>query len=185
MKRTPRTYKAIPEQVETASGDLARELGLPWKQAGLPRMLIGRREWVGLPDLGISPLNAKTDSGARSSSLHAEDIILSEDGSRVGFVTVNHYGDRISCEAPVVMTKKVRSSSGAAKKRLFIETKAVLAGGFTCVIRLSLANRSVMRCPMLIGRRALSGFFLIDPQSSHLLGGVRDLEHFVPGTRPS
>ncbi|BCU75646.1 RimK/LysX family protein [Luteolibacter sp. LG18] len=185
MKRSPRTFKAVPEQMEVPSGELARELGLPWKQTGMPRLLIGRREWVGLPDLGISPLNAKTDSGARSSSLHAEDMVLSEDGARVTFVTVNHYGDRISCEAPVVATKKVRSSSGTAKKRVFIETKAVLAGGFTCAIRLSLANRSVMRCPMLIGRRALSGFFLIDPQSSHLLGGVRDLEHFVPGTRPS
>lgn len=184
MNRAPRTFKAVPEPVESPSGDLARELGLPWKQTGMPRLLIGRREWVGLPDLGISPLNAKTDSGARSSSLHAEEVELSADKERVTFVTVNHYGDRISCEAAVAGIVKVRSSSGVARKRIFIETNAVMAGGFTCSIRLSLANRGVMRCPMLLGRRALSGFFLIDPQGSHLLGGMRDLERFVPGTRP-
>jgi hypothetical protein len=184
MKRTPRTFKAVPQPVEVSSGDLSRELGLPWKQIGMPRLLIGRREWVGLPELGISPLNAKSDSGARSSSLHAEEVLLSEDKKRVTFVTLNHYGNRISCMAAVVGLLKVRSSSGIARRRIFIETEAVLAGGCSLRIRLSLANRGVMLCPMLLGRQALSGYFLIDPQGSHLLGGVRDLERFVPGTRP-
>jgi hypothetical protein len=184
MNRPIRTFAATPEPIDQASGELSTLLGLPRKQVNTPRILMGRREWVGLPELGISPLNAKTDSGARSSSLHAEDVELSPDKTRVKFVTLNHYGDRISCEADVAGIVKVRSSSGVAKRRIFIETKAVMAGGLTSVIRLSLANRGVMRCPMLIGRRALSGFFLIDPQVSHLLGGMRDLERYVPATRP-
>jgi len=184
MSRPPRSFKVLPEAVGLSSGELAHDLELPRKPVETSRLLIGRREWVGLPELAISPLNAKTDSGARSSSLHAEDVELSENKERVSFVTVNHYGDRISCEASVAGLVKVRSSSGVARKRIFIETQAVMAGGFACRIRLSLANRAVMRCPMLLGRRALAGFFLIDPQGSHLLGGVRDLERFVAGTRP-
>lgn len=184
MKR-PRTFKVEPEPVTAPPGELADELGLPAKKRGTPRLLIGRREWIGLPEFGVSPLDAKTDSGARSSSLHAEEIAVSPDGTRVNFVTVNHYGDRIACEAAVVGATKVRSSSGIARKRVFIETEAVLPGGFRWRIRLTLADRGRMKCPVLLGRRALAGFFLIDPQASHLFGGVRELTRDVPGNRPA
>ncbi len=139
-------------------------------------MLIGRREWIALPDLGVSPLNAKTDSGARSSSIHAEDVEISPDRSRVKFVSINHYNEKIACEADVASLRRVRSSTGIAKYRVFIETSAMIAGGFRWKILASLANRSEMRCPMLLGRRALAGYFLIDPQRAHLLGPMRGLD---------
>ncbi len=171
-------FKAVPLPVESTSRDLAASLGLPWRGTGMPRLVIGRREWIALPDLGISPMNAKTDSGARSSSIHAENVVLSSDEKTVRFKTTNHYGQVISCEARVARLARVRSSSGAAKNRIFIETTAVLAGGFRWSILLSLANRSEMLCPMLLGRRALSGYFLIDPQGSHLLGPRRLLDEY-------
>jgi hypothetical protein len=183
--KLPRTIKVTPEVLETAAMEVARALGLPAVKHGTPRLLIGRREWLGLPEFGISPLNAKTDSGARSSSLHAEEIEISPDGTRVSFVTIDHYGGRIRCDAEVAGSTKVRSSSGVVRKRVYIETDAVLAGGFRWRIRLTLANREKMKCPLLLGRRALAGFFLIDPQGSHLLGGVREIERFVPGNRPA
>ncbi len=142
----------------------------------MPRMVIGRREWIALPDLGVSPLNAKTDSGARSSSIHAENVELSADETSVRFTTTNHYAEVVSCEAQVARLALVRSSSGRAKKRIFIETTAMLVGGFRWQILVSLANRSEMLCPMLLGRRALSGYFLIDPQGAHLLGPRRLLK---------
>jgi hypothetical protein len=171
-----RTFKAIPESVNSPSGDLAAELGLPARGRGTPRLIIGRREWLALPDLGVSPLYAKTDSGARSSSLHAENIELSADRESVRFTTYNHLGTAIDCESPVVRFGRVRSSSGVARKRIFIRTHAVLCGGFRWPILLSLANRSDMTCPILLGRRALAGYFLIDPQGTHLLGLRRHLE---------
>ena len=170
-----RTFKAVPELVEIPSKDLAASLGLPWKGTGMPRLVIGRREWISLPELGVSPLNAKTDSGARSSSIHAEEVTLSEDEKSVRFTTVNHYSERILCEAPVARIARVRSSTGKAKKRIFIQTMARLPGGFSWSILMSLADRSEMLCPMLLGRRALSGYFLIDPQGAHLLGPKRQL----------
>lgn len=141
----------------------------------MPRLIIGRREWIALPDLGVFPLNAKTDSGARSSSIHAENVELSADEKSVRFTTTNHYNEIISCECPVARTARVKSSSGKARKRIFIETTAMLPGGFKRSILISLANRSEMRCPMLLGRRALAGYFLIDPQGAHLLGTRRSL----------
>jgi len=63
------------------------------------------------------------------------------------------------------------------------KTEAMAAGGFTWRIRLTLANRAVMKSPMLLGRRALAGYFLIDPQGDHLVGALRDLEAHLPGLR--
>lgn len=170
-----RIFKAVPEAVESSSQEAAASLGLPWRGTGMPRLVIGRREWISLPDLGVSPLNAKTDSGARSSSIHAEHVALSSDEKTVRFTTLNHYNEEISCEAPVARIARVRSSTGKARKRIFVETTAMLPGGFTWTILVSLANRSEMLCPMLLGRRALSGYFLIDPQGAHLLGQRRHL----------
>ena len=173
-----RIFKAVPEPIQTSTQNLAAELGLPSHDAATPKFIIGRREWIALPDLGVSPLNAKTDSGARSSSIHAENVILSEDQKTVRFTTTNHYNEVVSCESPVVRTARVRSSSGTAKNRIFIETTAVAPGGFSWKILVSLANRSEMMCPMLLGRRALSGYFMIDPQGAHLLGPRKLLNHF-------
>ena len=173
-----RTYQAIPVLVESPSEELASTLGLPAKGAGMPRLVIGRREWIALPELGISPMNAKTDSGARSSCLHAEDILLAKDERSVTFKTTNHYNEILQCEAAVAKTALVKSSSGIARKRIFIQTTATLPGGFHWSILLSLADRAEMRCPMLLGRRALAGYFLIDPQGSHLLGPRRLLNEY-------
>jgi hypothetical protein len=181
----PRTFKAVPESVDSPSGDLAAELGLPARGRGTPRLIIGRREWLALPDLGVSPLHAKTDSGARSSSLHAENIELSAAKESVRFTTYNYLGTAIDCKTPVVRFGRVRSSSGFARTRIFIRTHALLSGGFRWPILLSLANRSDMTCPILLGRRALAGYFLIDPQGTNLLGLRRHLEIEIRANRHS
>jgi hypothetical protein len=171
----PRSYQAVPSRIDARSKDLAHQLGLPTRGPEAPRLVIGRREWIALPDLGVYPLNAKIDTGARSSSIHALDVALSEDETSVSFTSVNHYNQAIPCTAAVARIARVRSSTGKAKKRVFIETTAILPGGLRWKILVSLANRSDMRCPMLLGRRALSGYFLIDPQGAHLLGPRRQL----------
>lgn len=171
-----RTFKAVPEPVDAPSGHLAAVLGLPASEPGSPRLVIGRREWLALPDLGVFPVHAKTDTGARGSCLHAENIVLSREETSVRFTTYDHRGSSIECVAPVVRFGRVRSSTGVARKRVFIETTAVVCGGFRWTILVSLANRSDMLCPILLGRRALAGYFLIDPQGTHLLGSRRQLE---------
>lgn len=185
MKRKPRSYKAVPLPVDAPSGDVAREMGLPWPQLDKPRLVLGRLEWLVLPELGAGPFHAKIDTGARTSTLHAEGVRLSPDGGKVRFVTSDHYGRSISCEASLAGMSTVKSSTGVAGERFHIETDAVLPGGFRWRIRLTLADRSRMRCPVLLGRRALAGFFLIDPLGHHLMGALRDLEPVFPGVRRS
>jgi ribosomal protein S6--L-glutamate ligase len=166
--------------VDAPSVDVAQALGLPARGPDEARLVMGRREWLALPDLGVFPVHAKTDTGARGSSLHAENIWISPDQSRVRFTTVNHQGEAVECEAAVVRFGRVRSSNGISRKRVFIRTTAVLCGGFRWSILVSLANRADMLCPLLLGRRDLAGYFLIDPQGHHLLGTRRELVSGLP-----
>lgn len=182
MKRRKHILKAAPVRVDANSGALAGELGLPISGAGATRIVIGRREWIALPEFGGLVVNAKVDTGACTSSLHAMDVRLDEAGELVRFVTTDRNGRRIDCEAAVARLGRVKNSGGKARRRVFIETTAVLPGGFRWPVQFTLADRSAMHCPVLIGRRALAGFFLIDPQGNHLLGGLRDFD--IPSVGP-
>ena len=158
-----------------SEADVAADLALP--RRGGPRLVIGRREWLALPELGVACISAKVDTGAYTSSLHAEDVewFTRRGADWVRFVTFDYHAKVIRCEAPVLMEKGVKSSTGRKRKRFFIETPVRTAGALEWRLRLSLADRSVMKCPMLIGRRALAGRFLVDPQASHVFGSVHDL----------
>ncbi len=169
-KGKPECFVGAPRRVARPAGEVASELGLPTRKRSADKLIIGRREWIRLPDFDAGPFHAKTDSGARSSSIHAEGIELSEDRSRVGFFTRDHYGRRRWCEMPVGGVSRVKSSTGEAKPRIWVETDLELPGGFRWRARLTLANRSKMLCSMLLGRRALSGYFLIDTARDHLMG---------------
>ena len=88
--------------------------------------LIGWREWVSLPDLGVDWLKAKIDTGARTSSLHAFEIQEFErDGvSWVRFRVKpwqDSQEDAVIVESPVHDRRAVRSSSGHAQERLVVE----------------------------------------------------------------
>ena len=172
----PPSLIAVPQPVDVPAGDIFAKLGLPATLPDQPRLVIGRREWLALPDLGVCPLNAKTDSGARSSSLHAQNIQLSADQKSVSFTTHDSSGRAIECNAAVSHFGRVRSSSGSVASRIFIRTTAALPGGFRWPVLISLANRADMLCPLLLGRRALAGYFLVDPLASRLLGSRARLE---------
>jgi hypothetical protein len=161
---------AKPQRLARPAGEVAADLGLPTRRRGAEKLLIGRREWIRLPGIDAGPFHAKTDSGARSSSLHAEEIRLSEDRSEVGFFTRDHYGRRRWCEFAVGGVSRVKSSTGEARARIWVETEIELPGGFRWQTRLTLADRQKMKCSMLLGRRALSGYFLIDTARDHLMG---------------
>ena len=175
----PRTFQAIPTRIDAPSGMIAAALGLPNLDRTAPRLIIGRREWLALPDFGVISLDAKIDSGARGSSLHVENIELSQNKSRVRFTTFSHHGQSSQGEAAVVRIGRVRSSTGVTQTRIFIQATAVLCGAFRWSILVSLANRSDMLCPLLLGRRDLAGYFLIDPLRVHLLGTRLQLENEI------
>lgn len=138
--------------------------------------VIGWREWVGLPELGIGWIKAKVDTGARSSSLHAWDVDVDEGAGEVRFALhpFQHDDERtVPAAAPLVDIRPVRSSNGAEELRPIITTRAVVAGEIV-EIELSLANRDEMGFRMLLGRTALRRRFLVDPGRSFCGGGTRD-----------
>ena len=136
--------------------------------------VIGWREWVGLPELGVKRVKVKVDTGARSSSLHAVDI---EEFHRNGqdfvrFVVYprqNSDQKQITCEAPVLEFREVRSSNGKVQRRAVIRTSLKLLGQ-VYPVDLTLADRSKMGFRMLVGREALRGRFLVDSAASFLCG---------------
>lgn len=132
-------------------------------------LVIGWREYVTLPDLGIT-VKAKIDTGARTSAIHAEDIVV--EGEQIHFIVHPNQRDD---DNPVAVTcalldiREVRSSSGEAQERYVIRTWAKLHRK-RWQIELSLASRNEMGFRMLLGRTAMRGRFLVDPASSYVAG---------------
>lgn len=172
----PTTYISGPIKSTQPSECVAEELSLPTRGRMRTKIIIGRREWLALPDFGVDLVTAKVDTGAYTSSLHAENMEeFEKDGQEwVRFTTYSHHGEVIECEAPLVQRKKIKSSTGRGRKRLIVKTVAKLSGGFSWDVFFSLADRSVMKCPLLLGRRALSGYFVVDTQASHLFGNIKN-----------
>ncbi|BDS08658.1 hypothetical protein NT6N_36980 [Oceaniferula spumae] len=173
----PKSYICEATRTNRSSLEVATELAIPVTGRSSSKLLIGRREWFSLPGLGVDIVTAKVDTGAYTSSLHAEQIeVFEKDGDEwVRFITHSHHGESIQCEALLVQRKKIKSSTGRGRKRMIIKTKARLVGGFEWDVLFSLADRSVMKCPLLLGRRALSGYFVVDTQASHLFGNISSL----------
>ncbi len=62
---------------------------------------------------------------------------------------------------PVHEIRNVRSSNGTLQERIFIKTKINLCGK-SYTAQLSLADRTEMKYPMLIGRKFLEGRYIVD-----------------------
>ncbi|KAB7615233.1 ATP-dependent zinc protease [Amylibacter sp. SFDW26] len=119
--------------------------------------VIGWMEYIDLPDIALHKMKAKIDTGARTSALHATDIeVFQKQGS--SWVKFNTWMERdgvtIPLEAPVSDIRDIKNTGGVSEKRLIIETNLLFMGK-TWPISISLADRSNMRFPMIIGRTAL------------------------------
>lgn len=139
--------------------------------------VIGWREWLGLPELGVKRVKAKIDTGARSSSLHALDVeeFRQDDRDFVRFVVYPRQKSdqkQIQCEMPVLEFREIRSSNGRVQRRPVIRTNLQLLGR-EFAVDLTLADRSRMGFRMLVGREALRGRFLVDSGASFLCGRRR------------
>ncbi len=137
-------------------------------EIALPQL--GWLEWAYLPNLGLPLLHAKVDTGAKTSSLHAEELeIVDVDGRHVARFLVRTRRGVDECECPVHDERYVKSSSGHESLRVVIRTQCVMHGK-RWPIELTLADRTSMRFPMLLGRRAMEGRFVVDPAKKHLGG---------------
>jgi len=144
------------------------------------RKIIGWREWVGLPGLGIDAIKVKVDSGARTCALHATKIRYLEKHNGetwVSFNVVRQISPRQTkrVRALLVEQRMVKSSLGHATLRPVIRTE-LKVGDQAWPVEVTLVNRDPMGFRMLIGRQALKGRFLIHPARSFIQSQERDEE---------
>ncbi len=130
---------------------------------------IGWLERVSFPEWGIFRIIAKIDTGAKTSSIHAENIVEHDDGTiEFDVVTkVRTASTWVRVRAPITRKTSVRSSSGRAQARYVVSTKIVL-GGIEKEVEITLNSRKKMLRRMLVGRSTLAGTFLVDSGECHL-----------------
>ena len=124
------------------------------------KLLIGRQEVIDLPAFGMFGVEAKIDTGAYTSSIHCSKLSVQVvDGTPI--LTFQLEGVARQFNTTEFEKKKIRSSNGSEQERYVISTEMVMfAKKFKA--ELSLTDRSKMKFPVLIGRKVLSGRFVVD-----------------------
>jgi hypothetical protein len=146
----------------------------------------GWREWLALPALGIPAIKAKLDTGARTSALHAFFTELYQENHkrliRFGVRPLQRRQELIViCTAEVLDQRLVSDSGGHKEKRWVIATPARL-GAEEWTLELTLTDRDSMLFRMLLGRSAMSGRLLVDPQASYQMGRKPNLKRLYPSS---
>ncbi len=142
-------------------------------RSGAEKTLVGWREWVSLPQLGVTHVKVKVDTGARSSSLHAYDVREVQVRGRPWVVFKVHPLQRddtfvIEAKAPLLERRHVTSSNGKRELRPVIRADLRIGELEVIDIELTLTRRDEMGFRMLLGREALRGRFVVDPGRSYL-----------------
>ena len=137
------------------------------------KLLVGWRETLSLPGLGIEEINAKIDTGARTSCLHAFKVeSFKKDEAlwvRFWIHPMQHNTDiETVCEAKVIDERIVRDSGGHEESRYVIESELRI-GGESWPIEITLTNRENMAFRMLLGRTAIHNRIIVDPVESFLV----------------
>ncbi len=138
------------------------------------KIILGSEEWCSFPELGIPAIKARVDSGAKTSALHAINIApFVKDGINWVKFDINPIQNNlktvIHCEALLIDKRVVKSSSGFREQRYVIQSSINL-GSDLWAIEMTLTNRDSMGFRMLLGREAMSGRILVDPEQKYLLG---------------
>ncbi|GAB6071173.1 ATP-dependent zinc protease [Thiomicrorhabdus hydrogeniphila] len=139
--------------------------------------VVGWREWVRLPELGIERLQCKVDTGAKNSALHAFEVepFQKNEQNWVRFsihIDENDPTQIKTCEAEVKDIRKVTDSGGNSTDRFFIETILEI-GEHKLPIPVSLTSRDTMAFKMLLGRTALREASLIVHSDESFLQGTK------------
>lgn len=134
------------------------------------KIVLGWREWVSLPELGIDKIKAKIDTGARTSALHAFDVkVMESNGKRIVKFKMHPLQKNsefvVECHADIVDERDVTDSGGHQERRLVIQTQLKI-GELQYPIEMTLTDRDTMKFRMLLGRTALKPHFVVDPARS-------------------
>lgn len=133
---------------------------------------IGRIEMIDLPDLSIFKLQAKVDTGAKTSVLHCSDYQIVKQNDKEYIQCSFDFEDTIVGERevfllPVKSKKRIKSSFGHSERRYIFST-IIRMFDQEYPIDLSLRDRSKMSYPMLLGKNFIKDKFLVDVSELNL-----------------
>lgn len=138
----------------------------------MTKKTIGRREKISFPEWKISKITGKIDTGAYTSSIHCDHVqeiaLLGKKilQFRVLSPLEKKYNGRL-IETEHYTQKKVKNSFGQVEVRYKVTTKVIMFGE-EFEAEFTLTDRSKMRTPILLGRKIISGRFIVDVQEVNL-----------------
>ena len=137
------------------------------KKVNRKKLIVGSLETCDLPELGIFGLEVRVDTGAKTSSLHVDNLVKFQKNSRTWLQfdihpDVYQIEKTTNCQAILHDLRKIKSSNGESEHRYIIETDIKL-GDDVWPIEISLSNRSDMSYLMLLGRKGMGKRLLVDP----------------------
>jgi len=126
--------------------------------------IIGIHEYINFEDLDSTKFIAKIDTGAKTSSMHIEDIKVIDDKNIQIKITPKSAWKNFK----ISRITHVKSSNGISHQRYYIFT-FVKIGNKSYNLEFNLNNRSNMKYPVLLGRNFLENRFLVDVSKEYLL----------------
>ena len=131
--------------------------------SGKDKQVVGWVEYVTILPENIK-IKAKLDTGARTSSLNAVNMVEFERGGDtfIRFDLADWKGRTETVEAKVIRIAKIKQHNSEPERRLVIRIGICLEKVYKQV-EVNLVNRSNFNYQLLIGRSFLRGEFAVDP----------------------
>jgi len=135
--------------------------------SAMDKKIVGWVERVRLQPGNIL-LEAKLDSGAEYSSLHAVNIteFSRNDEKWVRFDLNDHHGKKVTLEGKLIRQAPIKRHFGKKQRRPVIRL-GVCIGEVYRETEVNLVDRTGFIYPMLIGRKFMEGRLVIDPEAQH------------------
>jgi len=137
------------------------------------KLILGSLEVCDLPDIGVVDLQMRVDTGAKTSSIHVDNMSQFKKNGKL-WVKFDIHPDFynvdsvVQCQSLIHDVRTVKSSNGDSQERYVIKTLLKL-GNLSWPIEITLTDRSDMSNLMLFGREGMGDRVLVDPSQSFLI----------------
>tara|TARA_B110000046_G_scaffold52033_1_gene57961 strand:- start:5941 stop:6378 length:438 start_codon:yes stop_codon:yes gene_type:complete len=144
------------------------------------KITIGRNDKADFPELSLSDIDVKIDSGAYTSSIHCSNIkeITLNEESLIQFTLLDpehpFYNNK-EFTSKNYASKIVKSSNGISETRFMIHTEIIIFNK-KFPIYLTLSERKEMKFPILLGRKFLNKKFVIDTIKKNLSYKLKNIK---------